>query len=32
VREWVDLRFAEREEDWNLAKAGKEFNKIEPLE
>jgi hypothetical protein len=32
VREWVDLRLAELEEDWNLARAGKEVNKIEPLE
>jgi hypothetical protein len=32
VREWVDLRLAELEEDWNLARAGKEIKKIEPLE
>lgn len=32
VREWVDLRLAELEEDWNLARAGKEIKKIDPLE
>jgi hypothetical protein len=32
VREWVDLRLGELEEDWNLARAGKEIKKIEPLE
>jgi hypothetical protein len=32
VREWVDLRLAELEEDWNLAKAGKEVKRIEPLD
>jgi len=32
VREWVDLRLAELEEDWNLARAGKEIKRIEPLE
>jgi len=32
VREWVDLRLAELEEDWRLARAGKEIKKIEPLE
>jgi hypothetical protein len=32
VREWVDLRLAEIEEDWDLASAGKEIKKIEPLE
>jgi hypothetical protein len=31
VREWVDLRLAELEEDWDLARAGKEIKKIEPL-
>jgi Domain of unknown function (DUF4160) len=25
VREWVDLRLAELEEDWNLVRAGKEI-------
>jgi hypothetical protein len=32
AREWVDLCLAELEEDWNLARAGKEIKKIEPLE
>lgn len=31
VREWVDLRLSELEEDWTLAKAGKEIKKIAPL-
>ena len=32
VREWVDLRLAALEEDWDLARAGKEIKKIEPLD
>ncbi|MGE5838874.1 MAG: DUF4160 domain-containing protein [Deltaproteobacteria bacterium] len=32
VREWVDLRLAELEEDWNLARVGKEVKRIEPLD
>jgi len=32
VREWVDLRLAELEEDWILARAGKDIKKIEPLD
>ena len=32
VREWIDLRLDELEEDWELAKAGKEVKKIAPLE
>jgi hypothetical protein len=32
VREWIDLRYKELEEDWELARAGKEINKIAPLE
>ena len=32
VREWIDLRLGELEEDWKLAKAGKEVKKIAPLE
>jgi hypothetical protein len=32
VREWVDLRLSALEEDWNLAKAGMEMKKIEPLD
>jgi hypothetical protein len=31
VREWVDLRLVELQEDWNLAKTGREIRKIEPL-
>jgi hypothetical protein len=31
VREWIDLRAAELEKDWQLAQAGKEILKIEPL-
>lgn len=32
VREWIDLHVEELEEDWNLARAGKEIKKIEPLD
>jgi hypothetical protein len=32
VREWIDIRLKELEEDWELAKAGKEVKKIAPLE
>ena len=32
VRDWVDLRLADLEEDWNLARAGKQIKKIEPLD
>lgn len=32
VREWIDLRFKELEEDWDLARAGQEVKKIAPLE
>ena len=31
VREWIDLHVEELEEDWNLARAGKEMKKIDPL-
>lgn len=31
IREWVDLRYRELIEDWELAKQGKEIKKIEPL-
>lgn len=31
VREWIDLHLAELQEDWQLASAGKEIKKIEPL-
>ena len=32
VREWIDLHVRELEEDWELARAGKEINKIAPLD
>ncbi|MCX6983600.1 MAG: DUF4160 domain-containing protein [Lentisphaerae bacterium] len=32
VREWIDLHKKELEEDWNLARSGKEINKIAPLD
>ena len=32
VREWVDLRVTELENDWELAMAGKEIKKINPLD
>ncbi|OGP76864.1 MAG: transcriptional regulator [Deltaproteobacteria bacterium RBG_16_49_23] len=32
VREWIDLRLNKLEEDWELARAGKEIKKIAPLE
>jgi len=31
VREWIDLRQAELQEDWDLAQVGKEIKKVEPL-
>jgi len=31
VREWIDLRADELSQDWELAKAGKNINSIEPL-
>ena len=31
VREWVDLHATALEEDWELARAGQELRKIEPL-
>jgi len=31
VREWIDLRADELSQDWELAKAGKKINPIEPL-
>ena len=31
VREWIDLRYEELIENWELARQGKEINKIEPL-
>ena len=32
VREWVDLHQKDLEVDWELAKAGSQIRKIEPLE
>ena len=31
-QEWIDIRLNELEEDWELARAGKEVKKIAPLE
>ena len=31
VREWIDLRLKDLEEDWELARAGKAVKKIAPL-
>lgn len=32
VREWIDLHEVELNEDWELARAGKQIKKIAPLE
>ena len=32
VREWTDNHISELEEDWKLAREGKEIKKIEPLD
>ena len=32
VREWIDLRYAELLEDWELARQGKEIKTIDPLQ
>ncbi len=32
IREWIDLHVTELEEDWELARAGKEIKKIDPLD
>ncbi len=32
VREWIDRHIAELCEDWELAQAGKEIKKIDPLD
>jgi Domain of unknown function (DUF4160) len=32
IREWIDIHIKELEEDWKLARAGKEIKKIAPLE
>jgi len=31
IREWIDLRYPELQEDWELARQGKEIKPIEPL-
>jgi len=31
VREWIDMHVDELREDWDLAQAGKEIKKIDPL-
>jgi hypothetical protein len=32
VREWIDLHASELENDWALARAGRELKRIEPLD
>ena len=32
TREWIDLHVAELQEDWDLARAGRIVNKIDPLD
>lgn len=32
VREWIDLHVNELKEDWELARAGKDLKKINPLD
>jgi hypothetical protein len=32
VREWVDVHATELQEDWDLARAGRELRKVAPLE
>ena len=32
VREWIDLHAADLAMDWELARAGRELNKIDPLD
>ena len=32
IREWIDLHFNELENDWELAKAGKDIKPILPLD
>ena len=31
VRDWIDLHVEELERNWELARAGRELNEIEPL-
>lgn len=32
VREWIDLHAAELRGDWDLARAGRDLNRIQPLD
>ena len=32
VREWIDLHVSELQDDWESAKAGRDINKIDPLD
>jgi len=32
IREWIDLHVSELEEDWELARAGKDIKRIAPLD
>ncbi len=32
VREWIDLHVLELRDDWDLAQAGKDLHKIDPLD
>jgi hypothetical protein len=32
LRQWIDLHVAELEDDWRLARAGQEVNKVAPLD
>ena len=31
IREWIDIRHSDLEEDWNLAQSGNKIREIEPL-
>jgi hypothetical protein len=32
IREWIDLRFSDLDANWQLARGGREVNKIAPLD
>jgi hypothetical protein len=32
IREWIDLRFGDLDANWELARAGRQVNKIAPLD
>ena len=32
VREWIDLHGAELQQDWDLARAGRDLKRIDPLD